>query len=216
MKSALAVLAVCLACSALRADPRNPPGPLVPVDLAHDAAWQGLLARLAKSETRSAPFEERRYFPFRREPVLLTGEIRIAPGRGLSLGYLTPDVRTVIADDHGLLLRDSRGRDRAAPAGARAQAATAVLVHVLRFDLPELQKTFAISGRREGDAWTLSLASRDRDLSAGLSAIVLSGGPAGLSRIDLVVSPTQHIEIRLGAARVGLPFARDELIRYFR
>jgi hypothetical protein len=216
MKPASAMLAICLACNALRADPQMPRGQLPPVDVVHDAAWQGLLAQLAKSEFRAGPFEERRYFPFRRKPVLLAGEIRIAPGRGLSLGYVTPESQTVIADDRGLLLRDSRGRDRAAPAGTRAQAATAVLVHVLRFDLPELQKTFVFSGRRDGDAWILSLASRDPSLTAGLATIVLSGGRATLSRIDLVVSPAQHVEIRLGPSRVGVPFTQDELIRYFR
>jgi hypothetical protein len=212
MKRALAALSLCLACGLLRADPPPPS----PIDAANDPAWRSLLARLANGGARAAPFEERRYFPFLRLPVLLAGEIRLSPGRGLSLDYRSPDPRIVIVDSLGLIVRDPRGAGFTAASGGREQAATALLLNVVRFDVPELQKTFAFSGRRLGDAWELFLQSRDPSASAGLSSISLSGTGASLSRIDLIVSPRQHVEILIGPSPGDARFSAGDLARYFR
>jgi hypothetical protein len=216
MKRALAALALCLIGGGLRANPPQLPAPNLPIDTVHDPAWQSLFARLAERKTREAAFEERRYFLFRKTPIVLTGKIRIAPGRGLSLDYLTPEPRILIADDRGLLLRDRRGRDFAGPAGGRAQAATAVLIDVMRFDLPELRKAFEFRGRLEGGAWTLDLKPRDPALSADFDSIAISGEGARLRRIELIGSAAQRIEILIGETREGMAFTQDELIRYFR
>ena len=44
-------------------------------------------------QPRRSAFTEERYFPFRREPVVLTGTVRLVPGRGLSLEYRAPGAR---------------------------------------------------------------------------------------------------------------------------
>ena len=80
-------------------------------DAAHDPSWRELFAQLGAGKNRQATFEERRYFAFRSAPVVLTGEIRIVPDRGLSLRYLSPRPLVLIADTHGLLMRDEAGRD---------------------------------------------------------------------------------------------------------
>jgi hypothetical protein len=215
MKGALVALALCLIGGDIRADSPLPP-PNLPVDTARDPAWRSLFARLAERKTLEAAFEERRYFLFRKIPVLLTGEIRIAPGRGLSLAYLTPEPRILIADDRGLLLRDRRGRDFAAPAGGRAQAATAVLIDVIRFNLAELRRAFEFRGRLEGDAWILALKPNDPALSADFDSIVIFGKGARLRRIELTGSAATRIEILIGETREGVTFTQDELSRYFR
>jgi len=66
-----------------------------------------------------APFEEHRYFIFRRTPLVLKGMIRISRERGLSLQYTEPDPSILIADSGGLLLRDKDGHTREVPAGSR-------------------------------------------------------------------------------------------------
>src|SRR5512133_2760606 len=96
---------------------------------ASDPQWRALFDQLAPNKTRQSTFEERRYFPFRKTPVVLQGEIRIVPQRGLSLRYLQPEERVLIIGDKGLLMRDSDGQERTAPADSRAQAATSALVH---------------------------------------------------------------------------------------
>src|SRR5688500_1399471 len=68
-----------------------------------DPAWRELFATLASNKTRQSSFEERRYFPFRKTPVVLHGEIRIVPELGLSLRYVQPEPRVMIVDRKGLL-----------------------------------------------------------------------------------------------------------------
>ena len=178
--------------------------------------WVGLLAQLAPNKTRQSRFEERRTFPFRKEPVVLTGEIRIVPELGLSLRYLTPEARTLIVDAKGLLMRDDQGRDRAPPNDSRAQAATSALVRVLRFDLAALQKDFAVHGRRDGAAWSLAFVARDPAFVNLLGTLTVSGENGELRSIDMTKSPTQRIEIIIRATIDDVLFTGDTLKRFFR
>ena len=186
------------------------------VDPANDPAWRGLLAQLAPNKTRQSRFEERRTFPFRKEPVVLTGEIRIVPELGLSLRYLTPEARTLIVDAKGLLMRDDQGRDRAPPNDSRAQAATSALVRVLRFDLAALQKDFAVHGRRDGAAWSLAFVARDPAFVNLLGTLTVSGENGALRTIEMIKSPTQRIEILIRDTVEDVLFTGDTLKRFFR
>ena len=185
-------------------------------DPANDPAWRPLFEKLAPHRTRQSSFEERRYFPFRREPVVFRGEIRLVPDRGLSLRYLEPEPQVMIVDERGLLLRDAAGRERAAPSDSRAQAATSALVSVLRFDVAALQQEFAMYGQREGDTWMLAFVPRDAGLTALIGTILVSGEATTLARIEMIKSPTQRIEITLSATREGVLFTGDTLRRFFR
>lgn len=186
------------------------------VDPASDPAWRELLTHLAPNKTRQSRFEERRTFPFRREPIVLTGEIRIVPELGLSLRYLTPEARTMIVDAKGLLMRDDQGRDRAPPNDSRAQAATSALVRVLRFDLAALQKDFAVHGRRESAAWSLAFVARDPAFVNLLGTLTVSGENTELRTIEMTKSPTQRIEILIRDTMEDVLFTGDTLKRFFR
>lgn len=185
-------------------------------DPAHDPAWQGLFARLAESKSRQSQFEERRYFSFRKTPVVLKGEIRLMPGRGLSLRYLEPDPRILIVDAKGLLMRDDEGRERAAPPDSRAQAVTGALVSVLRFDLAALEKSFTVHGRRDGAGWTLAFVPREASLAGLIGVLAVSGQDARLERIQLVRGPDQRIEILISGTREDVIFPGDVIARFFR
>ena len=185
-------------------------------DPANDPAWRELFAQLAPNKTRQSKFEERRFFPFRKEPVVLTGEVRIVPELGLSLRYLTPEKNTLIADAKGLLMRDDQGRERTPPNDSRAQAATSALVRVLRFDLAALQKDFAVHGRRDGAAWTLTFVARDPTFTALLGTLTISGEGGELRAIAMVKSPTQRIEIAIRDTVENVLFTGDTLKRFFR
>jgi hypothetical protein len=185
-------------------------------DAAHDPVWRDLLAQLAPTKARQSSFEERRYFPFRAGAVVLTGEIRTEPSHGLSLRYLTPDERVLIADEKGLLMRDAVGRERTPPADARAQAAMTALVNVLRFDLPELQKTFTLRGRRDGEGWTLQFVPADPALAAALGTLTLSGEALRLRKIELTRSASQRIEISVIETHENVIFTGETLKRFFR
>lgn len=182
-------------------------------DPAQDPGWRQLFRTLAPVRAREVPFTEERYFPFRRQPIVLTGTVRLAPGRGLSLEYRAPASRIIIVDGQGVLVRESGGQ-RAAPDDRRAQAATAALAAVLRFDPAELDRDFSLRGDRRETGWTLALVPRDPALAASLHSIVVSGTPAGLARIEL--NAGLRIEIILGPALEGTALTAADLARYFR
>lgn len=197
-----------------------PPGLVAPETVLtnpeRDPAWRELVAKLAPTKTRQSSFEERRYFPFRKAPIVLQGEIRIVPELGLSLRYLEPEPRILIVDAKGLLMRDAEGRERTPPADSRAQAATSALVHVLRFDLGALQKEFAVHGRRDGSAWALAFVPRDPAFANLLGALVVSGERDALRKIEMIKSPTQRIEITVRDTKEDVIFTGDTLRRFFR
>jgi hypothetical protein len=185
-------------------------------DPANDPAWRELFTQLAPNKTRQSKFEELRYFPFRKTPTVLRGEIRIVPEIGLSLRYLEPERRLLIVDQKGLLMRDDTGQDRAAPADSRAQAATSALVHVLRFDLKALTKDFDVHGRREGKTWSLGFVPKDPSFANLLGVLTVSGEGPLLQKIEMIKSPTQRIEINVRDTQEDVQFTADTLRRFFR
>lgn len=193
----------------------TPPANLI-ADPANDPAWKDLFARLAPDKSRRSKFEERRIFPFRTTPVVLTGEIRLTPDRGLSLRYLGAKPQTVIVDQKGVLVRDDRGQERAAPSDPRAEAATSALFQILHFDLPALAKTFILHGRREGEAWTLGFEPRDATLANLIGSVIVQGENGRLDRINLVKSEKQRIDISISETQEDVTFAPEELKRFFR
>jgi outer membrane lipoprotein-sorting protein len=193
----------------------TPPANLI-ADPANDPAWKDLFARLAPNKARRSKFEERRIFPFRNTPIVLTGEIRIAPERGLSLSYLGAKPQIVIIDQKGVLMRDERGQERSAPSDPRAEAATSALFQILRFDLPALAKTFILHGRRDGEAWTLGFEPRDATLANLIGSVIVQGENGRLDRINMVKSEKQHIDISISETKEDITFEPDELKRFFR
>jgi hypothetical protein len=185
-------------------------------DPANDPAWRALFTHLAETHRRQSAFEERRYFAFRKTPVMLTGEMRMDPARGLSLHYAAPEARTMIVDAKGILLRDARGRERAAPSDRRADAATHALVDVLRFDVAALQKSFELRGQRAGDAWTLSFVPRDRALAAATGTVLVTGEHERPQKIEMIQSANQRVEILIGETHDDVVFTAEELARFFR
>ena len=185
-------------------------------DVSHQPAWAELFAQLAPSRSRYSTFEERQFFSFRKEPVVLTGEIRIVPGQGLSLRYLTPEPRLMIADGKGILLRDGQGRERVPPSDDRTQLAMGALVSVLRFNLPELEKVFEVRGERTGKTWELAFVPRDASLAATFGTLTLSGEETRPRKIEIQRSATQRIEIVLGEPQDGVIFTGEVLKRFFR
>lgn len=179
-----------------------------------DPAWRELAARFARRPEGTAPFFERRVFPFRLVPIELQGESRVAPGRGLSLHYTAPAERIVILDAQGVLVRDARG-ETAAPDDPRAAAANAALVQVLRFDLAALAEHFELYGRREDESWQLAFVPRAGEVRRRVGIITVAGRADALERIEIRQSARQYVVIGLGPARVA-PFSAAELQRYFR
>ena len=210
---ALALLLVSLGSGhAAETDPRVDPALRLPPAA---ASWSDLTGAFAKNGDVTADFTERRHFPFKREPVVLAGEVRVSPARGLSLHYLTPDERTVILDDQGVLIRVAAGQ-KAPPADPRAAAANRALLHVLRFDLAGLEQDFELYGRREDGEWELTLVPRTEALQRSVGRITAAGAGPTIRRIEIRRTEKQAIEIEIAPPRAQTPFPAEEVKAFFR
>jgi hypothetical protein len=183
---------------------------------APQAQWSALFAALGAKGTVFAPFTERRFFPFRREPTILKGLLRFSADRGLSLQYTDPEPSVLIADSAGLLIRDRDGRSRELPAGSRESGAIASLLPIMRFDLQALYPRFAIRAQGSATGWRLAFTPDDAEVAESLGEITVEGAGTDVSRIGFRRSASQRIEIDVGATRSGQPFTPDELRLFFR
>jgi len=182
----------------------------------NDASWRELATALAANGNVAAPFTENRYLPFKKIPVVFTGDMRLSPDRGLSLAYTKPENQLMIVDAKGVLLRDGRGRQRELPNDPRAQAATTALLHVMRFDLPELAKNFDLYGQRTGDDWHLVFDPRPGELASVLSRLIVTGHRAQVKKLEMRKSALQGIEILIGDVRTHVDFTPEEIQKSFR
>jgi hypothetical protein len=178
-------------------------------------AWSDLTDAFAHNPDVTASFTERRRFQFRKEPVVLTGEVRVSPAHGLSLHYITPDERTIVVDDRGMLIRTVEGQ-KIPPADPRAAAANEALLQILRCNLAALAKDFELFGRRDGITWELELIPRAEAQAHGVGRILASGEGATIRRIEIRRTEKQVIEIDIAAPRSLVSFTSDELREFFR
>jgi hypothetical protein len=181
----------------------------------NDAPWRELSASLAANGNVAAPFTENRYLPFKKIPVVFTGDMRLSPERGLSLAYTKPENQLMIVDAQGVLLRSPRG-SRELPNDPRAQAATTALLHVMRFDLAELSKNFELYGLRTGDDWQLVFDPRPGELASVLTRLVVTGKGAQVKKLEMRKSALQGIEILIGDVRTHVEFTAEETQKSFR
>ncbi len=183
----------------------------------NDAAWQPLLAALKAKSPIMAAFEERRYFPFKKNPVVLTGEIRLDPARGLSLHYQVPEERILVVDDRGGFMRDGKGkRLHDLPDDPRAQAATRALLSVMRFELAALAQNFSIYAARDGADWRFAFVPLPGPLADVLQPITVTGQDELVSTIEMKKSADQRVFIQMGETHTGVTFTSSELTRFFR
>lgn len=215
MKRFLALCLCCLGVAPLLFAAAEPAPALAPLDAGNEATWRELFQKLAPEKNRFSTFEERRHLPFRKTPVVLTGEIRISPERGLSLRYLGAEEKTMILDRQGIVLRDAAGRSRNLPGDSRSQAANVLVLDAMRLDFAELQKNFSTAGRIEGDTWTLALTPREKSTAEAIGLLTLHGNPKQLQAIELKRG-SARIEILIGETKDDVAFTALELVRYFR
>lgn len=180
-----------------------------------DAAWRELAERFARRPDTCADFEERRFFPFSKNPTVLKGEVRVSRRHGLSLHYTGPDERTIVFDGQGMLVRDPAGRAKPPP-DPRANIANEALRHILRFDFAALAADFELYGRVQGAAWSLALVPRTRDVRQALGNVFVEGEGDFVRTIGFHRSERQHIDIAMSRARSEGEFTAEDVKRFFR
>lgn len=217
----LAALTSRPASAAGRVLPPNPPENLITnahsIDPAHLAPpWDKLIAGLQQKGNISARFTENRFLPFKKIPVVFTGEIRLSAGHGLSLHYVTPDDRLMIVDTKGVLMRDGAGRTRELPADPQAIAATTALLQVMRFDLSSLAQHFDLYAAGSEELWHFGFEPTDDAVAKNLSRLIVTGEKAEVRRILMRKSALQSIEIIIDEEHAQATFTPEELKRFFR
>jgi hypothetical protein len=206
----------CVFCRAADAPLRlAEPVPLVELGNA-GADWQPLFDKLAAQGNVFSHFTENRWFPFKKIPVVLKGEMRLAAGHGMSLHYTQPEDRTMIVDERGLLLRDDRGHSREVPPDPRSGNINAALLPVLRFDQKELAKTFSLHAARAGNAWRLDFAPHDAALAKIVGRIIVWGEEGKVQRLEFRRSDSQRVEIIIDDSQAGVVFSDADQKRFFR
>lgn len=178
--------------------------------------WRALAESFGRRPDTVTDFEERRFFSVRKEPIVLKGEVRVSPRRGLSLHYISPEERMMIIDEGGLVLRDSNGRD-SPPADPRTNVVNEALRHILRLDFAALAPNFELYGRQaEGATWFLALVPRAKAVRGAIGDILVQGENDVVRRIELRRSARQHVDIVMAAPHPAAEFTAEELKRYFR
>jgi len=178
--------------------------------------WGPLIGALAAKGPLQASFTEYRYFPFRREPTILKGVLRISPEHGLSLQYTDPEPSILIADATGLIMRDKAGGSRERPAGSREGGAIASLLPILRFDFTALFPLFDIRATRGAAGWAFEFTPREPGAAGSLGVITVAGSGTDVSRLEFKRSDSQRVEIDVADTKSGVAFTPDELARFFR
>jgi hypothetical protein len=178
--------------------------------------WKALVDSLAGHGTILAPFSERRFFPFRRDPTQLKGVLRISPDHGLSLQYTDPDAYVLIADSAGLVLKDAGGRVRQMPSGSREAAAVSSLLPIMRFDLAALYPRFVIRAQGSASGWSFVFTPRDPGAADSLGVITVRGAGSVVSSLEFRRSSSQRVEIDVGRTTTGMAFSDGDLRQFFR
>jgi hypothetical protein len=178
--------------------------------------WRPLIASLATKGSIEATFTERRYFPFRREPMVLHGVLRISPEKGVSLQYIDPVPDVLVADTAGLILRDQSGKSREISAASREGGAIASLLPIMRFDLPALFPGFVIRVSKSEVGWQFEFTPRDADAANSLGTITVAGAGTEVRHLEFKRSESQRVEIEVGNTRTGVAFTPAEQAKYFR
>lgn len=204
---------VVLLVTALRATPPVEPGPVL--DATAEAAWLPLLSRLGAPRPLFSSFEEERWFSVRKAPVVLRGEMRLEPSRGLSLFYREPEEKLVVLDAKGALLRDRRGT-RTLPPDPRGEGLEQALLPALRFDLAEIRRRFVVHAARDGADWRLDLVPKAQPTRRSLGNLVIQGTGDVVTRLEFRRSPTQRVTIKILATQDPAAFSAGDLQRFFR
>jgi hypothetical protein len=212
MRSIKATLLFLFAAALLRA--AGPGLPLTPESAAGE--WKPLLTALATKGAIQGSFTERRYFPFRHDPTILTGTLRVSPDRGLSLQYVQPEASTLIADSSGILLRDAAGHDSPMPSDSHQAGAISSLLPIMRFDLAALFPKFDIMAQRTGPDWRFEFTSKDPQAASALGVITVVGTGEDVRHLEFKRSEHQRIEIEVEGTRSGVVFTASELRQFFR
>lgn len=217
MKSSHLLLSCLLALGipALRAVEPAQPGPVIDSVLGA-VEWTPLINSIASKGALHSTFTEQRWFGFKKTPVELRGELRFSPERGLCLNYLGEDPRMVILDSQGVLLRDGKGRQKAAPNDSKVSDLVRSILSIMQLDLAQLRESFELHGVREGVDWRLDFEPRTKEHARNFGSITIFGRDQEVRHLVFRRGTQSRVEIFITQTQAVSEFSAAERTKYFR
>ena len=208
-------LLVLLCCTLLgAAEPAQPGEEIVSVSGA--LSWGPLLAKLAGKGALYSTFTEQRWFPFKKVPVSLQGELRYEQSLGLSLRYTQPEDRMMILDSQGLVMRDAKGRQRTSPANDKVPDLVRSLLTIMQFDAESLLNLFVLRGAKSGDEWRIDMEPKSKEQAKMLGWITVFGAGDEVRHLVFKRSANQRVEIFIKQTWPVADFSAADRKRFFR
>ena len=137
---------------------------------------EALMTHFAKSGGVRAHFDETRTLSILTAPIETEGTLYFSPPDRLARVTTQPGASTVVVHGTRVVLEDETGR-REMDLGASdvARGLVSNLMVLLRGDLPELRKRYAITYSPEGERWQLDLVPRSNTLRALVELVRVTG-----------------------------------------
>ncbi len=165
---------------------------------------------------REIPFEEKRYFPFRKAPVEVTGILRMWKNKGISISY--PKYRTlIIYDDKGVLMRkvSKDGSVRERTPDIESTNTIALLGAAFGFDQEHLLQIFSMTWEESEKGWKILMVPNDPE-EKKLESVSILGDKLRIESIVLSFVDRKRIEILPQSEIQKSGFSRAEDTKYFR
>ncbi len=165
---------------------------------------------------REIPFEEKRYFPFRKAPVEVTGVLRMWKNKGISISY--PKYRTlIIYDDKGVLMRkvSKDGSVRERTPDIESTNTIALLGAAFGFDQEHLLQIFSMTWEESENGWKILMVPNDPE-EKKLESVSILGDKLRIESIVLSFVDSKRIEILPQNEIPKNGFSRAEDAKYFR
>lgn len=175
-----------------------------PVDLLEPSQqWQTIFNALAAPPRIEAEFAERRFFPFRRYPRRLEGQMIFDATKGLALRYTVPSNYTVFVQPETIHIQHGETAEPdAVPQGAASAAALKIIPRLMAFAPQQLAEDFVARGTIETDGtWMLSLKPEVIGSIPGMQEIRMEGSGGVLHRLVLVRAANERSEIEIRSVR---------------
>jgi Outer membrane lipoprotein carrier protein LolA-like len=148
-----------------------------------------LLKRIAVTEARDVPFEERRFVGAVTEPLVSRGTLRFEPPDRLIKKTESPHRETATVDADSLSVENADGVETTHIdlwVSADLRLVFDSLRAVLRGDAGALRALFDIAVTGDEAAWTMTLTPKEASEATRIERIVVSGGPARIGSFDIV------------------------------
>ncbi len=165
---------------------------------------------------REIPFEEKRYFPFRKAPVEVAGVLRMWKRKGISISY--PKYRTlIIYDDKGVLMRkvSKDGTVRERITDIESSNTIALLGAAFGFDQVRLHQIFSMTWEESEKGWKILMVPNDPE-ERKLESVSIFGDKLQIESIVLSFVDRKRIEILPQEEIPKNGFSGAEETKYFR